>query len=275
MGRKARFSGRSAEALARLPGLIYALTAVAVTFIFWAYFVFFLGNLPRLKFPLVTPSADAGPAGGPIAALAIDLALIALFGLQHSLMARPGFKEWWTRLIPPALERATYVLAANLAMFLLVLLWQPIPAVVWRVETGWARGLIWALFAGGWAILLAGAMSMHLGELLGMRQAWAWYCGRPYKPLKLKINWLYARIRHPMYLGILLGLWAAPHMTAGHALLAAGLTAYLAIGARYEDRDLQRAYGESYRAYKERVPMLLPSLGRVRSGNHGRSGIGV
>jgi protein-S-isoprenylcysteine O-methyltransferase Ste14 len=228
-------------------GLLYGLCAFLTTWAFWVYFIVFLGNLPKRSAPWIAPSADTGQGlADPFLASIIDLALIALFALQHSLMARPRIKALWASRLPPQFERATYVHAANLAAWLLVLLWQPIPIVLWHAPPGPLRDLSWVLFALGWLTLLAGALSFGVAELLGLSQIWRWCRKQRFQPLQLKTKGLYQWLRHPMYVGLLLGVWSAPYMTMGHVLLAAAFTLYILVALRYEERDLAHAYGAAY-----------------------------
>lgn len=239
-----------ARRVGRLAGLIYGVAGVAVMALFWPLFGVFLSNAPRLGAPWLERSADVGPGvANPFLAGAIDLALIAAFGLQHSLMARPALKQLWRGSMPPALERASYVHAANIVLLALIAFWQPIPIVVWHVEFPLLRDACWGLFALGWIILLAGALSFGMAELLGLRQVLDWYWERAPQPLPLKTNGLYRWLKHPMYVGVLLAVWATPYMTIGHALLAAGMTVYVLIAKGYEERDLDRTYGRSYQAW--------------------------
>ena len=193
------------ERAKRLGGLSYALAAFVATVVFFAWFILFLGNLPKPAKPWVYPTVDIGGSLDLFPAALADIGLVALFGLQHSLMARPGFKAWWTRIVPKGLERATYTMAASLAGFIMLFFWQPIPLIIWQAPLPLAA-VLWALFAIGWTILFSSAISFNLFELLGVRQAWAWYHGRPIPPLTLKTHWLYDWMRHPMYVGVLLGL---------------------------------------------------------------------
>ena len=238
------------DRLLRAGGLAYALAAFVLTFVFFSWFVIFLGNLPKASKPWVDPTVDIGGSLEPFAAAIVDIGLVALFGLQHSLMARPGFKAWWTRIVPKGLERATYTMAASLVGFVMLAFWQPIPLTIWHVS-GPLAVPFWLLFAIGWTILLSAGITFNLFELLGVRQAWAWYQGRPIPPLTLKTHWLYDWMRHPMYVGVLLGLWMTPHMTAGHALMAATFTLYILIAMRYEERDLSASFGAPYQAWRE------------------------
>jgi methanethiol S-methyltransferase len=238
------------DRIARFAGLSYAGLAFVLTFVFFTWFVIFLGNLPKPSNPWTDPSVDIGGSLDGFAAALVDIGLVALFGLQHSLMARPGFKACWTRIVPQGLERSTYVMAASLVGFIMMIFWQPIPLTVWHVN-GPLAILPWVLFAIGWTILLSAGITFNLFELLGLRQAWAWYQGRPIPPLTLKTHWLYDWMRHPMYVGVLLGLWMTPHMTVGHALMAATFTLYILIAMRYEERDLVERFGRRYSHWRD------------------------
>jgi methanethiol S-methyltransferase len=227
-------------------GLVYAWSAFVIMWAFWVCFVVFLANPAMLVRFWPLPTVDQGGAlASPLLAALVDLALIALFGLQHSLMARPWFKASWAAA-NPAFERCTFMHMANLALFALIVFWQPIPIEIWSLPRGIPHGAVWALFALGWIILFAGAWSFGIFDLLGIDQMRRWCQGRPPAANRLKTGWLYARLRHPMYVGVLLGVWATPRMTAGHALLAAGFTLYVLIAMRYEERDLERKFGSSY-----------------------------
>jgi protein-S-isoprenylcysteine O-methyltransferase Ste14 len=192
-----------------------------------------------------------GMPAAPLTAAFVDLALVGLFGLQHSLMARPWFKARIVARLPPAFERCTYVHMANLVLFALIMLWQPIPVDVWHVNSGIARDGLWALFALGWIVLFLGAWSFGMRDLLGLRQMQAWADGDTHPTHRLKTDWLYRWLRHPMYVGVLLGVWATPRMTIGHALLALGLTGYVLIAMRHEERDLQQRFGRAYMHWRD------------------------
>jgi protein-S-isoprenylcysteine O-methyltransferase Ste14 len=235
----------SPNCAARWAGITYGVVAFALTFAFFTHFVIFLGNLPQPSDPWVTPSIDIGGTVHPALAALIDIGLVALFGLQHSLMARPGYKEQWTRIVPPGLERSTYVVAASAAGFIMLVFWQPIPFVIWEAD-GMFAAIFWTMFAAGWLLLLASAISFDIFELLGIRQSFAWAQGNPPPALTLKTGGPYRMFRHPMYVGVLLGLWMTPLMTAGHALIAAGFTVYILIARRYEERDLRHRFRSRY-----------------------------
>lgn len=231
-------------------GLAYGLAAFTGTWIFFTWFVLFLGNFPKRSSPWLETTVDVGQTVEPLTAALINVGLVSIFCLQHSLMARPWFKAALARSIPEALERATYVHAANVTGMFFLALWQPIPTPLWTIDNSLLEGLIWCAFAAGWLILLSAALSMNIWELLGLRQAWAWFRCRPHPPLRLKTSWLYRYLEHPMYVGVILGIWMTPHMTVGHALLASFLTLYIAIGMAYERRDLQERFGVSYARWR-------------------------
>ena len=247
----------SPSGFARTAGLGYGATAFVMTFAFFTTLVIFLGNMPGLSDTWISPSVDVGPTTSPFVAALIDLGLVALFGVQHSVMARPGFKAWWTRIIPQGLERSTYVIAASLVGFVMIAFWQPIPLVLWHIS-GLGETVMWTLFAVGWALLLASGISFNIFELLGVRQSRAWSEGRPPPSLTLKTNWLYDWMKHPMYAGVLLGLWMTPYLTVGHALMAGGFTLYILIAMRYEERDLSRRFGDAYQAWRSGCPHAQP-----------------
>ena len=210
---------------------------------------------------LVPRSVDTGPGAPASEALATDLLLLALFGVQHSAMARGGFKRWWTRVVPPALERSTYVLATCAVLALMFRFWLPIDApVVWRVEHRAGALLLWALFGCGWALALASTFQIDHFELFGLRQAFARPTLHPLPTPRFATPLLYRQVRHPLYAGLMLTLWAVPVMTAGRLLFALGLSAYIVIGIAFEERDLLRQFGAHYRVYRERVGMLVPRL---------------
>jgi len=231
--------------------IAYAWAGVAVMWAFWVSFVIFLAERPQVLawWPLPTIDRVVSPQQ-PALAACIDLALVAVFGLQHSVMARPWFKRRVMSWIPEGLERATYVHMANAALFMLILLWQPVPAEVWNVEHSAARDVLWLLFGAGWAILFLGAWSFGLPELLGLEQFRAWTEGRPHAS-RLRTGLLYRSLRHPMYVGVLLGVWATPRMSCGHLLLALALTAYVLIAMRYEERDLLHRFGRRYADWRD------------------------
>ena len=243
--------------MARAFYLLFGILAYLVFFATFLYLIAFVGNCPVIPWAI-----DRGPEAAWPVAVAIDLALIALFGLQHSVMARQGFKKVWTRVVPWPVERSVYVLLASLALIVLFVLWRPIPAVIWSVEAPWAVYTLWALFGLGWLIVLVSTFLINHFELFGLRQVWAHASGREIPPPTFRTPLFYQRVRHPLYSGFILAFWATPYMSAGHLLLAAGMTVYILIAIRHEERDLVWLFGTQYQDYRRRAGMLLPKLGR-------------
>ena len=230
----------------------------AAYLLFLATFLYAVGFIGSLGLP----TALDGPADGPLrVALAVDAALLAVFALQHSVMARPAFKRWWTRIVPPSAERSTYVLATNLALLLLFWQWRPMGGVVWDVDAPVGRALLRGLFAGGWMLVLATTFLIDHFDLFGLRQVWLHLRGRPYTPPRFVTPGPYRLVRHPLYVGWLLVFWSTPTMTAAHLFFALATTAYILIAIRFEERDLAALHGHAYVAYRARVPMLVPRLG--------------
>jgi protein-S-isoprenylcysteine O-methyltransferase Ste14 len=222
----------------------------------YAWFCGFTGNL------LVPKSIDS-PTGGPVAvAAAINLALLLVFGVQHSIMARPAFKRVWTRLIPKPIERSTYVLVSCLVTVLLIWQWRAIDIAVWDVQNPLGRGVLWALFAGGWLLVPAVSFMIDHFDLFGTRQVWLHLRGLEYKSLAFRTPLLYAHVRHPLYIGWALAFWATPTMTVGHLLFAGVLTAYMAAATLIEERDLASHFGRQYEEYRRHVPRFVPRLVR-------------
>ena len=234
----------------------YGVACYAVFFATFLYALAFVGNCPRI------PSLDGPRTGSLAAGLAANAALLAVFAVQHSLMARPWFKERWTRLVPPVLERSTYVLFSSLALILLFWQWRPLGGVVWSVEDPLARGVIWALFGFGWALVLVATFLINHFDLFGLRQVWLYLRGRPYTRLRFGTPGPYRLVRHPLYVGWLFAFWMAPTMTLAHLVFAVATTAYILIAIQLEERDLVREHGAAYEDYRRAVPMLVPSFGR-------------
>jgi protein-S-isoprenylcysteine O-methyltransferase Ste14 len=208
-------------------------------------------------YPLGAAPFTTGSAAG---ALVVDAVLIVLFGLQHSVMARQRFKNWWTRIVPPPAERSTFVLTAAAVLALVLWFWQPMDTVVWSVESPVGRVVLWSLFALGWLYLVASTYVTNHYDLFGLRQAWLHLRNRPYTPVPFVRSWMYRYSRHPMMAGILLGLWATPEMRADHLALAVGMSAYIAVGIAFEQRELAAHFGQKYRDYCREVGALLPRL---------------
>ncbi|HET6733380.1 methanethiol S-methyltransferase, partial [Mycobacterium sp.] len=191
-------------------------------------------------------------------ALAVNLSLLTLFAVQHSVMARPAFKRWWTRYIPQPVERSTYVLLASLVLALLFWQWRAIPTVVWDVTYSPARSAVWALFWLGWVIVLAATFMINHFELFGLRQVVATWRAQPQADTGFRVTMLYRVVRHPLMLGFLIAFWAAPTMTAGRLLFASATTGYILVALQLEERDLMATLGAHYAAYRQKVPMLAP-----------------
>ncbi len=243
--------------MSRIIALPVALLCYAAFFVSFVYLVGFAAAFDPL--PIHVDKAIAGPAG---VAVLVDLGLIALFGLQHSIMARPGFKEKWTRIIPAALERSVYCLATALVLLVLFSFWHTIDGSLWSVENPALRMAFWAVFFLGWGILFIATWLLNHFELFGLAQAWRHMRGIEAAPPEFRTPLFYKMVRHPIYLGFFLGLWATPDMTYSHALLAAGMTVYIMIGISYEERDLIAEFGDRYREYQRSVGSFLPWIGK-------------
>jgi protein-S-isoprenylcysteine O-methyltransferase Ste14 len=204
-----------------------------------------------------------GPLTGSVSgAVTVDLILLLVFALQHSVMARPWFKERWTQIVPWAIERSTYVLCASLALLLLFWQWRPLGGKIWTVENSFERGVLWTLFGTGWAIVLCVTFLISHFDLFGLRQVWLPLLGKTYTPVEFRTPLPYRVIRHPLYFGFLLAFWMTPMMTAAHLLFALGTTAYIILAIQFEERDLVAQHGHTYERYRRSVPMLIPRVGR-------------
>ncbi|OBK14848.1 methanethiol S-methyltransferase [Mycobacterium asiaticum] len=235
----------------------YGVAAYFVGFAAFLYAIGFLGNF------VVSHRVDDGVARPVPEALVVNLLLLAAFGVQHSLMARPSFKRWWTRIVPPSIERSTYVLATGLVLALVFWQWRPMLPVIWDVSRSGARIVVQLLFWLGWVIVLASTFMINHFDLFGLRQVYLAWRGRPYTDLEFRTPLLYRVVRHPLMLGFLVVFWASPRMTLGHLLFALVMTGYILFALRWEERDLTAALGRQYSDYRSRVPMLIP---RPRSG---------
>jgi protein-S-isoprenylcysteine O-methyltransferase Ste14 len=236
-----------------LLSFLYGVAAYLACLATLLYLIGFSGNL------LVPKSVDLGGGAPGIEALGTDLLLLALFGVQHSVMARRGFKRWWTRVVPPSVERSTYMVATCAVLALVFRFWVPIEApVVWQVEHRAGVALLWGLFGLGWSLVLVSTFLIDHFELFGLRQAIASLTRRTPPETRFKTPLLYRYVRHPLYAGLLLSFWSGPVMTAGRLVFALGLSAYILIGIAFEERDLLQQFGERYRQYREQVGMLIP-----------------
>jgi methanethiol S-methyltransferase len=240
--------------MSRILSFIYGLIAYLIFFGSLLYAIFFTGDF------LVPKTINSGGETGTfIYALLINSGLLALFAVQHSVMARQGFKRWWTKVIPAHIERSTYVLLSSLILVLLFWQWRPIEGVIWETESGTLMNLILIIFFwAGWGIVLASSFMINHFDLFGLRQVYLNLKGKEITPIQFKQPWLYKVVRHPIMLGFLIAFWAAPVMTTGHLIFAIATTGYILIGIWFEEKDLIRFYGERYRDYRKRVSMLLP-----------------
>jgi len=234
--------------------LTYGVACHVLFLVTFACLAGFVGNF------VLPNTLDSPSTTSPGLAVAIDLALLAAFAAQHSIMARPAFKRVWTRIIPQPIERSTYVLAASIVSGLLIWQWRGIPTIVWSVESPLAKAVMWGLFAFGWLLVpLVSLMISHF-DLFGTRQVWLHFQGRELASLPFGTPWLYKAVRHPLYIGWTIAFWATPMMTVSHLLFAAGMTIYMGLAAIVEEHDLVTHFGRAYADYQRRVPMFVPRL---------------
>jgi protein-S-isoprenylcysteine O-methyltransferase Ste14 len=242
----------------RLSIFVYGVLSYAVFFATFLYAIGFVGNL------WVPKSMDSAPAVPFTTALLIDLALLGVFAIQHSVMARPAFKRWWTRIVPEAAERSTYTLLSSLALILLFAYWQPLGGVVGNVTAPLGKALLYGAFAFGWGLVLASTFLINHFDLFGLRQVWLQLLNKPYRPLQFGTPLFYRYVRHPLYVGWFFAFWATPTMTLTHLVFAIATTAYILIAIQLEERDLIDAHPE-YAEYRRNVPMLVPFTKRRRT----------
>ncbi len=233
---------------------LYGVVSYAIFFATFLYAVGFVGNF------LVPGTLDGAPREAFGTSLMIDLGLLGLFAIQHSVMARPFFKKWLTRFVPEPAERSTYVLMSSLALIALFAFWQPLGGSVWAVTDPIAQGALWGMFAFGWLLVLMSTFLINHFDLFGLRQVWLQLRGKPYTNIGFRTPGPYRYVRHPLYVGWLFVFWATPTMTLSHLVFAVMTTAYILVGIRFEERDLVSHLGPDYRDYRRHVPMLIPRL---------------
>lgn len=238
--------------MGRAIALLYGLICYVIFFVTFLYAIGFVGDL------VVPKGIDTGTPGPVIEAVIVDVILMGLFAIQHSVMARPWFKHWWTRFVPPSVERSTYVLFASLLLLLLYWQWQPMTGTVWSVsEPAW-RTILWVVFAIGWGIVLLSTFMIDHFDLFGLNQVFLNWRGQKRPAPAFEEPGFYKLVRHPIMLGFIIAFWATPEMTTGHALFAAVTTAYILIAVQLEERDLMAMLGDAYVTYRNRVPALIP-----------------
>jgi protein-S-isoprenylcysteine O-methyltransferase Ste14 len=240
--------------------LLIMTLAIAIYLAFFATFLYLVGFVGGFDF--LPTNIDKGLVAGPAVAALVDLALIAIFGLQHSIMARPGFKAGWTRIVPPALERSIYCLATVAALALLFAFWHPIEGTIWSIGSEMGQAIMWGLFGLGWTILFVSTWLLNHFELFGLQQAWQNLRGTEAAAPRMRTPLFYKLVRHPIYTGFFIAFWATPEMTYGHLLFATGMTIYIIIGIAHEERDLLDIFGSEYASYRSSVGAFIPGLGK-------------
>jgi len=245
--------------------LLYAVVCYLAFHVSFVWLVLFLNDVP------IVPTINSGTSQQWLAAIAIDLGLVLLFGVQHSVMARESFKRAWTKIIAEPAERATYVLATVACLVAAYVFWSPLTTVIWRLDRPAIVYATLGVQAVGWLILVGATFALDHFHLFGLTQAWSAFRSRPVPDMEFRTPWIYRVVRHPIQLGILIGIWAAPVMTVGHAVFATAMTAYMFVGLFFEERDLVRRFGQRYLTYRQDVPKVIPRLWPSASGSKAHS----
>ena len=245
----------TASPLSKIASLGYGLICYLIFFGTFLYAIGFVGNL------LVPKSIDSGRVVPLMGAVTINVLLLGLFAIQHSVMARPAFKRWWTKVVPPHVERSTFVLASSLLLILLFWQWRPMPWMMWEVEQPVVATALWGLFGVGWLFVFVSSFLIDHFDLFGLRQVYLYAKDQPYSPPPFRTTAFYRFVRHPIMLGFVIGFWATPRMTWGHLLFAVMTTAYILVGVGLEERDLRQTFGGTYDEYRQQVSMLFPRIG--------------
>jgi protein-S-isoprenylcysteine O-methyltransferase Ste14 len=234
---------------------LFLVYGVVAYLIFFATFCYAVGFVSALFVPKNIDSVPDSPLGF---ALFANAGLLSLFALQHSIMARPAFKRWWTRLVPEPIERSTYVLFSSVCLLLLFWFWQPMGGVIWNVESESTRAILTALCLFGFGVVLVTTFLINHFDLFGLRQVWLYFTGKKYEHLPFRTPLYYKYVRHPLYLGFMIAFWAAPTMTAAHLFFAVMTTGYMIIAIQFEENDLVKHFGTKYQDYQRSAPMLIP-----------------